>query len=94
MVVASVRVHASCTDGTTTAASEDSEGRSDHLTGHVTEHASPAGEVRRSVGERHTAGIARTRIESERLVVGVTLGREVHLTDHRFEYRTESPSQP
>ena len=59
--------------------------------GDLAHHAAAAGEVGRSVGERDAAGVARARIEPERYVVRVALGREVHLPDHRLEHGAEAP---
>ena len=75
------------------AAAEHAERRGDHLAGHLSEHAAPTREVGGAVGKRHTVGVAAARIEAERDVVRVALGREVHLPDHRFEDRAEPASE-
>ena len=68
---------------------EDAERRGDHLTGHLAEQTAATREVRRPVRECNAVDIPRARVEAESDVVRMTFGREVHLTHHRFEHRTE-----
>ena len=72
---------------------EHPERRRDHLAGYLAEQAAATGEVGGPVGECDTVGVARARVETERHVVRMTLGREVHLPDHWFEYRTQAAGQ-
>ena len=77
---------ASSTSGTTTAGlNTHAERRGDHLAGHLPQHAPTTGEVRRSVRQRDPVGLPRAGSKPESHVAGVTLRREVHLADHRFE---------
>ena len=70
---------------------EDGEGGGDDVAGDLPHHAAAAREVGRSIGERDASGESRARIETERDVVGVALGREVHLPDHWLEHGAEAP---